>query len=394
MERFWKDGGTAQDSGGDWSRLRNGGVHTGDGGALRLRDVPRAVVGTVRADFAAWIERNFFNARAGRIGNVSYTRAGELDDALPESGPRRGRREARHLWYAEAYDRALVDHIQPLNDEEADFLLHHPHIALQLALGVTDLRGLRCLRRGLTHEVDRLQRRACRARYYVRDNARRRALAAERRRITHRTTANPCPTPEDLRAAFAVRGTSHEARIRLGSLLEDLECYVDNCLRFGPDGEILGRNGGVKAWLREHAPELSGRYKTLMRYKALARRLRQAAGIADPVPASAVFDGPPAPPRAPSRLPVPPPGRGDASGADGGDVPAGRAERGRGDARDYYAVKSQLAAARRLVEGCGNTCAALFRAVDAALDGVEASQIWTSRVDRPPSTLSNREGPL
>ena len=64
------------------------------------------------------------------------------------------------------------------------------------------------------------------------------------------------------------------------------------------------------------------------------------------------------------------------------------------DARDYYAVESQLAAVRRIVEGCGNTCAALFRAVDAALDGVEASQIWTSRVDRPPSTLSNREGPL
>ena len=118
----------------------------------------------------------------------------------------------------------------------------------------------------------------------------------------------------------------------------------------------------------------------LFRSKALARRLRQAAGIADPVPASAVLDGPPAPPRAPSRLPVPPPGRRDALGADcedasgagGGDVPAGRAERGRGDARDYYAVESHLAAARRIVEGCGNTCAALFRAVDAALEGEDA----------------------
>ena len=68
---------------------------------------------------------------------------------------------------------ASVDHTEPLNDGEADFLLHHPHIALQLALGVTDLRGLRCLRRGLAHEVDRLQRRACRSRYYARDNARR-----------------------------------------------------------------------------------------------------------------------------------------------------------------------------------------------------------------------------
>ena len=352
-----------------------------------VADTARAVSEEVRESFRAWVERNFFNARAGRIGNVSYTRAGELDDAVPESGPRGARREARRLWYAEAYDRALVDHMEPLRAEEADFLLRNPLVALQLALGVTDLRGLRCLRRGLTQEVNRLQARACRARRYARDNARRRALAAERRRIARRTTLNPRPTPEALRAAFAARGASPEAKVRLGGLLEDLECHVDNCLRFGPDGEILGRNGGVKAWLREHAPELFDRYKTLMRYKALARRLRQAAGIADPVPASAVFDGPPAPP----------PGRGDASGAGGGDVPAGRAERGRGDARDardYYAVESQLAAARRLMEGCGNTCAALFRAVDAALDEVEASQIWTSRVDRPPSTLSNREGPL
>ena len=334
-----------------------------------VADTARAVSEEVRESFRAWVERNFFNARAGRIGNVSYARAGELDDAVPESGPRGARREARRLWYAEAYDRALVDHAEPLRAEEADFLLHNPLVALQLALGVTDLRGLRCLRRGLTHGVNRLQARAYRARYYARDNARRRALAAERRRIARRTTLNPRPTPEALRAAFAARGASPEAKVRLGGLLEDLECHVDNCLRFGPDGEILGRNGGVKAWLREHAPELFGRYKTLMRYKALARRLRQAAGIADPVPASAVFDGPPAPLRAPPRLPAPPPGRGDASGAGGGDVPAGQAERGRQDARDYYAVESHLAAARRIVEGCGNTCAALFRAVDAALDG-------------------------
>ena len=343
--------------------------------AARMRaaaDTARAVSEEVRESFRAWVERNFFNARAGRIGNVSYARAGELDDAVPESGPRGARREARRLWYAEAYDRALVDHMEPLRAEEADFLLRNPLVALQLALGVTDLRGLRCLRRGLTQEVNRLQARACRARRYARDNARRRALAAERRRIARRTTQNPRPTPEALRAAFAARGASPEAKVRLGGLLEDLECHVDNCLRFGPDGEILGRNGGVKAWLREHAPELFGRYKTLMRYKALARRLRQAAGIADPVPASAVFDGPPAPLRAPSRLPVPQSGRRDASGAGGGDVPAGRAERGRRDARDYYALESHLAAARRLVEGCGNTCAALFRAVDAALEGEDA----------------------
>mgnify|MGYP006968338488 CR=1 FL=1 len=372
------------------------GRRTASGTAARMRaaaDTARAVSEEVRESFRAWVERNFFNARAGRIGNVSYARAGELDDAVPESGPRGARREARRLWYAEAYDRALVDHVEPLRAEEADFLLHNPLVALQLALGVTDLRGLRCLRRGLTQEVNRLQARACRARRYARDNARRRALAAERRRIARRTTLNPRPTPEALRAAFAARGASPEAKVRLGGLLEDLECHVDNCLRFGPDGEILGRNGGVKAWLREHAPELFGRYKTLMRYKALARRLRQAAGIADPVPASAVFDGPPAPPRLPApfvpstllRPPAPAAGRedapetGDGHGPTGGDVSAGWTEKGRRDAQDYYAVKSQLMVARRLVEGCENTCVALFRAIDAVLDGDSGgihAEIW------------------
>ena len=358
-----------------------------------VADTARAVSEEVRESFRAWVERNFFNARAGRIGNVSYARAGELDDAVPESGPRGARREARRLWYAEAYDRALVDHTEPLRLDEAAFLFRSPLVALQLALGVTDLRGLRCLRRGLTHGVNRLQARAYRARYYTRDNARRRALTAERRRIARRKTVNPCPTPEALRAAFAARGASPEAKVRLGGLLEDLECHVDNCLRFGPDGEILGRNGGVKAWLREHAPELFGRYKTLMRYKALARRLRQAAGIADPVPASAVFDGPPAPPRLPApfvpstplRPPAPAAGRedapetGDGHGPTGGDVSAGWTEKGRRDAQDYYAVKSQLMVARRIVEGCENTCVALFRAIDAVLDGDSGgihAEIW------------------
>ena len=371
-----------------------------------VADTARAVSEEVRESFRAWVERNFFNARAGRIGNVSYARAGELDDAVPESGPRGARREARRLWYAEAYDRALVDHAEPLRAEEADFLLRNPLVALQLALGVTDLRGLRCLRRGLTQEVNRLQARACRARYYARDNARRRALAAERRRIARRTTVNPCPTPEALCAAFAVRGESPEAKVRLGGLLEDLECYVDNCLRFGPGGEIIGRNGGVKAWLREHAPGLSGHYKTLMHYKALAKRLRQAAGIADPVPASAVFDGPPAPPRLPApfvpstplRSPAPAAGRedapetGDGHGPTGGDVSAGWTEKEGRDAQDYYAVKSQLMVARRIVEGCENTCVALFRAINAVLDGdsggdsrgnPESIASTIKRVDKP-----------
>ena len=330
----------------------------------------RAVSKEVRESFRAWFRHNFVSQDEGRIGLRTYARAGELDDVC--AGP------SRDMWYRFAYERGTIDRTQAPTAEELGFLLRNPLVALQLALGVTDLRGLRCYRRGLTHEVNRLQARAYRARYYARDNARRRALAAERRRITRRTTLNPCPTPDALRAAFAARRASPEAKVRLGGLLEDLECHVDNCLRFGPDGGILGRNGGVKAWLREHAPELFERYKTLMRYKALAKRLRQATGIADPVSASAVFDGPPAPPRLPASLGrknTPGTGGEDAPSAGGGDVPPGRAERGRRDARDaqdYYAVESHLAAARRIVEGCGNTCAALFRAIDAALEGETA----------------------
>ena len=379
---------------------------TAEAARRAVADTARAVSEEVRESFRAWVERNFLNARAGRIGNVSYARAGELDDAVPESGPRGARREARRLWYAEVYDRALVDHTEPLRLDEVAFLFRSPLVALQLALGVTDLRGLRCLRRGLTHGVNRLQARAYRARYYTRDNARRRALTAERRRIARRKTVNPCPTPEALCAAFAARGASPEAKVRLGGLLEDLECHVDNCLRFDPDGEIIGRNGGVKAWLREHVPGLSGHYKTLMRYKALAKRLRQAAGISDPVPASAVFDGPPAPPRLPApfvpstplRPPAPAAGRedapetGDGHGPTGGDVSAGWTEKGRRDAQDYYAVKSQLMVARRIVEGCENTCVALFRAIDAVLDGdsggdsrgnPESIASTIKRVDKP-----------
>ena len=337
-----------------------GGVASGTGGAaggggvwLRLRAAPRAVAGAARADFAAWVERNFFSPRAGRIGGVSYARAGELDDALREARRRpEDRWDGRALWYASAYERALLDHVEPLRREELGFLLRSPHVALQLALGVTDLRGLRCLRRGLALEAERLQRKACRARYYARDNARRRALAAERRRLARRTTANPCPTPEALRAAFAARGESPEAKVRLGSLLEDLACHVDSRLRVGPCGEVLGRNGGIKAWLRAHAPELACRYKTLMRHKALARRLRQAAGVADPVPADALLPAEAAPVAAPP-----------ARACEGRAAPPARP----GRAAPLVPERARRVAGR-ILRKCPNTFAALFRAVDAALD--------------------------
>jgi hypothetical protein len=74
--------------------------------------------------------------------------------------------------------------------------------------------------------------------------------------------------------------------IILGGMMHDLECYVDNCLRFDEAGNVIGRNGGIRGWIAENVPELLPKYKTLMRYKALAVRLRQVTETKDPKPTS------------------------------------------------------------------------------------------------------------
>ena len=122
--------------------------------------------------------------------------------------------------------------------------------------------------------------------YYAQEVARRRALAMERRKIRRRRTTAPMPTPESLLAAWAERKTSRKAMILLGGMMHDLECSVDNCLRFDEAGNVGGRNGGIRGWLADNVPELLAKYKTLMRYKALAVRLRQATDTKDPKPTS------------------------------------------------------------------------------------------------------------
>ena len=239
--------------------------------------------------FGTWFKRNFVNSRAGMIGLRAYSRAGALDD-LPPGGSASARR-ARRLWYSESYERAVADYVEPMGYVEEAFLREHPLVAVQMAFGLVDVRGLRCYMRGLSREIARMQRRAYRARYYARDNARRRELAAERRKVRRRATANACPTPDEFREAFAMAKSSKEARVRFGSMVEDLACYVDSSLRFDADGNVVGRNGGVREWIAENAPELFPKYKTIMRYKALAMRLKQAAGIRDPEPADRVLDG-------------------------------------------------------------------------------------------------------
>ena len=142
------------------------------------------------------------------------------------------------------------------------------------------------MKRGLMRDLRRLRRPF----YYERETERRRRLAAERRKISRRKTSAPMPTPEEVLAAWNARKESREAMIRLGGMLQDLECYVDNCLMFDESGEVIGRNGGIKGWLGERLPELLPKYKTLMRYKAMAVRLRQATETKDPKPTSALLD--------------------------------------------------------------------------------------------------------
>ena len=145
------------------------------------------------------------------------------------------------------------------------------------------------MRRESGRRVSRLKAYVRRPSYYAAENARRRALATERRKIRDRRTDNACPTKEQILDAWIVRRKSHEDAIRFGSLIEDLECYIDNSLRRDEDGVIVGRNPGVKGWLRENIPALALQYTTVMRYKAAAKKLKQITELSDPTPVDVVL---------------------------------------------------------------------------------------------------------
>ena len=144
-------------------------------------------------------------------------------------------------------------------------------------------------RRQCSKRVARLKAAERRPKYYAAENERRRALAAERQRVRARTTTSPCPTREAVLEAWRRRRDSHEAAVRFGSMLEDLECYLDNSLRRDENGVIVGRNPGIKGWFRDNLPELLDKYTTAMRYKAAAKKLKQIVELTDPTPAAVVL---------------------------------------------------------------------------------------------------------
>ena len=165
----------------------------------------------------------------------------------------------------------------------------HPALALPCLLLEDAWTGLAAMRRLLTRRIDRAKHEARRPAYYAQERARRQALAAERRKVRMRHTLGPCPTRLEILDAWTKVKGSPEALLRFGSLMEDLECYVDNSLRRTEDGVIVGRRPGIKGWLQLEIPALHLKYKTVMAYKAAAKRMRQVLDIRDPLPLSAAL---------------------------------------------------------------------------------------------------------
>lgn len=138
--------------------------------------------------------------------------------------------------------------------------------------------------------VYRKLRQIQRSKYYEAEMRRRHELAADRRKQSRPSTTNAQPTPKLVRDAWNRRKESKEQMIRLGSILLDLDCYMERSYKVDEHGVILSRTGGIHEWLRCHLPDLEPHYKVLMSYKAMAKKLRQAAALRDPHPTERLLD--------------------------------------------------------------------------------------------------------
>ena len=159
-------------------------------------------------------------------------------------------------------------------------------------LAVATLFGVYTVATILYKRLSLLVKRLRRPTYYERERERRQKLATARREVRKHHTLNPQPTFDAIRTALQSARNSPESALRLGSLLEDLECFVDNTLIHDAQGQIVGRRGGIKRLLQREAPDLFAKYSTIMRYKAMAKRFRQACGTGEPVPPAMLLPTP------------------------------------------------------------------------------------------------------
>ena len=183
-----------------------------------------------------------------------------------------------HLDETEPYSRSWTEE----NNRLGLIYLALAEMALGLCVGTV----VWCVLKGIALVLRKVQR----PKYYPQERLRRQALARERRRIRRRTTLNAAPTADELLAQWAKVKRNPEEMIRFGSMLCDLEAYVDNSLLRNENGEIVGRNPGIRGWLNANCQPLAVHYKTVMGYKAMAEKFRQAVGLADPYPAAFALD--------------------------------------------------------------------------------------------------------
>ena len=238
-------------------------------------------------------------------------------------------------------------------EEKASLLL-----ALAALFGVYSLATL--LYRRLALVVKRLRRPA----YYERERERRRKLAEARREIRRHKTLNPKPTFDAIRAAIRSARGSPEDALRLGSLLEDLECFVDNTLVHDAQGQVVGRRGGIKRLFQREAPDLFAKYSTIMRYKAMAKRFRQACGSGEPVPPAALLPATeaPGPASATSALPS------EASPAEVGAADAAATAPDATSGGPQAGLARARETAREILKGCEGTLISLEAALALRLD--------------------------
>jgi hypothetical protein len=156
----------------------------------------------------------------------------------------------------------------------------------EMALGLCVGTVVWCVLKSVALVLRKVQR----PKYYPQERMRRQALASERRRVRRRTTINAAPTADELLLQWTKVKRNPKEMIRFGSMLCDLEAYVDNSLLRNENGEIVGRNPGIRGWLNANCQPLAVRYKTVMGYKAMAEKFRQAVGLADPYPATFALD--------------------------------------------------------------------------------------------------------
>ena len=211
----------------------------------------------------------------------------------------------RRAFWREAYRNGhTIGHV-PRTFEA--FFMRNAHTFEQkvsLLLALATLFGAYTMVTLLYRRCSLLVKRLRRPTYYERERERRQKLAEARREIRKHHTLNPRPTFDAIRAALRVAHGSPEDALRLGSLLEDLECFVDNTLIHDVQGQIVGRRGGIKRLLQREAPDLFAKYSTIMRYKAMAKRFRQACGSGEPIPPAMLLPEP----ESVDTTPVPPPG--------------------------------------------------------------------------------------